>query len=553
MLKNKPKQLSLYSILYNKIPKNHILKKINSVVDFSFINKMLEGSYCKYYGRPAKEPEMMAKLLILQYLYNHSDIEVIEEAAVNLAYMWFIGINPEDELPESSLLAKFRTQRLKETTLDDIIKEVVRQCIEKGIIKGTGISIDCTHTEANTGKLVPERVMKRLAQKILKNLKEEKGEIPEGIDDNIPDYKQIEDHKQAKETMKNYLEKLMETTKTVIEPAESPKTQEMINKAKEILSDPKFIEQKGLRSLVDEDARVGYKTKTDSFFGYKVEFAMISQERIITTVNVHDGAYVDGTEFKELFEGTQECGVSIKDAYADKAYFRQPIIELLEKEEVNVYIPVSETVYKMDESKYSYNKDSDQWFCGMGNYTVKKQNFKRKKNGKDYHLYRYYFEKETCRNCPLRSECEKGSRVAKVLDVGINTPKFYEYSQREKTEAFKLEYKKRACHEGKNGEMKRFHGMDRARGYGLKSMRTQAKLTALAVNLKRIGSLLSSGFTNFSDYIVKIFNIFIQGEICQLIVAKNLTFSAVSDRFLVPMIYQLHSLIFLLSLIIALL
>ncbi|GMB01764.1 hypothetical protein PIPA1_45640 [Pelosinus sp. IPA-1] len=51
-------------------------------------------------------------------------------------------------------------------------------------------------------------------------------------------------------------------------------------------------------------------------------------------------------------------------------------------------------------------------------------------------------------------------------------------------------YKKRASHEWKNGEMKRFHGLDRARGHGLKSMSTQAKLTALAVNLKRIAALL---------------------------------------------------------------
>ena len=75
MLKNEPKQLSLYSTLYNRIPENHILKLINGAVDFSFINELLENSYCKYYGRPAKEPEMMSKLLIIQYLYNLSDIQ----------------------------------------------------------------------------------------------------------------------------------------------------------------------------------------------------------------------------------------------------------------------------------------------------------------------------------------------------------------------------------------------------------------------------------------------------------------------------------------------
>ena len=73
MLRNEPKQFSMYSMLYNRIPEKHILKTINKVVNFNFINGLLEDSYCKYYGRPAKEPEMMAKLLIIQYLYNLSD------------------------------------------------------------------------------------------------------------------------------------------------------------------------------------------------------------------------------------------------------------------------------------------------------------------------------------------------------------------------------------------------------------------------------------------------------------------------------------------------
>jgi transposase len=495
MLKNELKQLSLYSTLYNKIPENHILKSISRVVDFKFINKLLEGSYCKYYGRPAKEPEMMAKLLILQYLYNLSDVQVIEETGVNLAYMWFIGINPEDELPDPSLLSKFRTQRLKETTLDDMIKEVVRQCVEKRIIKGTGISVDCTHSNANTVKLVPERVMKRLAQKILKNLKDETGDIPEEINQDIPDYKQIENHKEAKAAMKSYLEELIEATQVQINPEEAVKTQKMIDTAREILDDPRFLQQKGVRSIVDKDARVGYKTKTESFFGYKVEYAMIAKERIITAVNAYDGAYVDGTEYEALYNRTKECGIKITKAYGDKAYFRQLIIEFLEEEKVDIYIPVSQSVYKMDESRYTYNKDSDQWYCTMGNCTVKKKSFKRKKRGKEYNYLRYYFEREKCRNCPIRKECEKGTSVAKVLDISVNTPKFYEYSQREKTEEFKQEYKKRACHECKNGEMKILHGMDRARGYGLRSMQTQAKLTALAVNLKRIANLVSS-FSN---------------------------------------------------------
>jgi len=501
MLKNEPKQLSLYSILYNRIPENHILKLINNVVDFSFINKLLEKSYCKYYGRPAKEPELMIRLLVLQYLYNLSDVQVIEEASLNLAYMWFLGINPEDELPHPSLLAKFRVLRLKETTIDDIIKEVVRQCIDKGIIKGTGISIDATHTEANTVKKVPERIMKHLAKKIFKNLEDENGMIPEQIDKDIPNYKEIEDHNEAKKTMKKYLEKTIEEIEENIDLSTAPKTAKIIDEAKQITNSPNFIEQKGIRSLVDKDARVGYKSKTDSFFGYKVEFAMIHEERIITAVNVQNGAYVDGTNFKELYERTKDCGVEIKEAYGDKAYFRKPILDFLKEEKVEAYIPVSESVYRLDDSRFSYNKDSDQWICEMGCYTYKKKKSKKKDRESNY----YYFKKEDCSNCPKKEECLNKGRVRKILEITVNTEAFYEYSKFTKTEEFLEKYKTRASHEWKNGEMKRFHGMGRARGYGLKSMEIQAKLTALAVNLKRIAKILLSSTTgNFRISINKL-------------------------------------------------
>ncbi|CAM5195195.1 IS1182 family transposase ISBch1 [Ureibacillus acetophenoni] len=182
MLKEKDNQLSIYSILYNKIPENHTLKILYDEVDFSFINKLLEKNYSKYYGRPAKEPELMVKLLVLQRLYKLSDERVIEDASLNLAYMYFLGINPEDELPHPSLLTKFRKDKLEgNLTVDEVITEVIKQCVEKGIISGVGISIDTTHSEANTFKCTAERVMKRLMKKIFKTIEMENGKVPEGL------------------------------------------------------------------------------------------------------------------------------------------------------------------------------------------------------------------------------------------------------------------------------------------------------------------------------------------------------------------------------------
>lgn len=502
MLRDKNNQLSIYSILYNKIPENHILKLINSTIDLSFVTKLLERSYCKDFGRPAKDPEIMIRLLIIKHLYNLSDEKVIEDASLNLAYLWFLGINPDEGLPEASLLSKFRVHRLKDVTLDEIIVEIVRQCVEKGIVEveNTGLSIDATHTEANTFKATPERIIKKIAQKIFKTFEKEAGEIPENINQDIPKYKEIEDPKEAKQVMKEYIESEIDKFENIVNPEEHVETIKLIENAKEILNDPKFIEQKGVRSLVDQDARVGHKSRTEHFFGYKSEYMMTTKDRIITAVAVNNGAYVDGTEFNKLMELTERTGLAIKEVYGDKAYFRKPILDKIKEIQAMPYIPVSETVYRIDEEKYSYNKDSDEWFCSEGNVTISKRHSiikSGKEKGRE--KLKYYFNKEICRNCPKREECIKGKAIGKILDIGINTPEFYSYSQEQKTEEFKEKYKNRACQESKNGEMKNHHGLDRAKGYGLQSMSKQAKLTAIAVNLKRIASILSSKSLVFFD------------------------------------------------------
>lgn len=489
MLKDKDNQLSIYSILYNKVPENHTLKLINSAIDLSFVTKLLEESYSRNHGRPAKDPELMIRLLILQHLYNLSDVRIIEEASLNLAYMWFLGINPDEDLPDPSLLAKFRVHRLQDLTLDEIIVEVVRQCVEKGILKDTGISIDATHTVTNTFKATPERVMKRLANNIFKTYEKESGDLLENINQNIPNYKEIADHKEAKKVIKEYLESEIEKVENIITAKDQPKTFKLLENAKEILSDPKFIEQKGVRSIVDQEERVGHKSKTDHFFGYKTEFIMTTEQRIITAVTVDHGAYVDGTDFERLMELTERTGLNIEEVYGDKAYFRKPILDIINGIEAKPYIPVSQSVYRIDEEKFSYNKDSDEWFCSEGNNTVSRKYIKRKDGTEKY---KYYFEKEVCRNCNKRSECMSGTSIGRVLEVGLNTSEFYSYNQEQKSEEFKEKYKSRACQEGKNGEMKNHHGLNRAKGYGKRSMSTQAKLTALAVNLKRIASILSS-------------------------------------------------------------
>ena len=473
-------QLDLFQqIGYHRIPKNHILLAIDSEISLDFINDLLAEKYNRNFGRPAWKPEIMVRIGILQRMYDFSDEEVIDEIAVNRAYEYFCRLSPMEDLPHPSTLCKFRKLRLDENTMDEIMAEIVRQMVEKGVIAdGSGIIIDSTHINANTRKKVPERLMEHMIKKIFRETAEKNGlsdqEAEEDVKSksaDIPKWEEYEDHLEAKKDMKKAL-------KDVI--SQSDPELESVKEAQEVLESDQFIEQKGVRSLQDKDARVGRKNHTTSFFGYKSEF-MMTEEGIITGMTVQPGNYRDGDRFKELLDKTKEAGITPNAAYGDKAYCRPDVLDELKANGAEAYIPISYAAYRINEELFSYNKDSDTWTCINGNESGTGKKNKNKKQ------IDYIFERECCRSCPHREQCMgKSKAIAKKLSIGTSTAELYEHSKFTKSEEFLERYKKRARIEPKNSEMKRFHGLDRATGYGLESVLLQAFFTAIAVNLKRM-------------------------------------------------------------------
>jgi hypothetical protein len=69
----------------------------------------------------------------------------------------------------------------------------------------------------------------------------------------------------------------------------------------------------------------------------------------------------------------------------------KPILDIINEFGAKPYIPVSAIAYRIDEERFSYNKDSDEWFCSQGN-KVEVEKYYKGKRGKEY--YKSYFEKE---------------------------------------------------------------------------------------------------------------------------------------------------------------
>jgi transposase len=150
-----PQQTELEMVtLEGLVPKDHLLRKIDRVIDFSFIHDRVAGLYCPDNGRPALDPVMMFKALFVGYLFGvRSERQLVREIEVNVAYRWFLGLRLTDPVFDASTLSQNRRRRYNDTSVaQDIFDRIVEQAILAGLVDGTVLYTDSTHLKANANK-----------------------------------------------------------------------------------------------------------------------------------------------------------------------------------------------------------------------------------------------------------------------------------------------------------------------------------------------------------------------------------------------------------------
>lgn len=155
-------QLSAYSDLYDLIvPKENLLRKINELIDFTFIYDELVSKYCSNNGRNAESPIRMFKYLLLKTIYNISDVDVVERSRYDMSFKYFLGMAPEESVINPSSLTKFRKLCLKDTDLLNLlIGRTVAIAIEKRIVRSKSLIVDATHSMSRSNLFSAVQVMK---------------------------------------------------------------------------------------------------------------------------------------------------------------------------------------------------------------------------------------------------------------------------------------------------------------------------------------------------------------------------------------------------------
>src|SRR6266496_2700718 len=136
------------------VPSDHLLRKIDAAVDLEFIRERVRHLYCADNGRPALDPVVLFKLLLIGYLFGiRSERQLMREVQVNAAYRWFLRMRLQDKVPDASTLSQNRRRRFRGSEVyQQIFDEIVELACRKGLVTGEVLYTDSTHLKASANK-----------------------------------------------------------------------------------------------------------------------------------------------------------------------------------------------------------------------------------------------------------------------------------------------------------------------------------------------------------------------------------------------------------------
>ncbi|PGS63364.1 IS5/IS1182 family transposase [Bacillus cereus] len=462
------------------VPTDNLLRKINDLIDFSFVYEELKDKYCHDNGRNAIDPIRMFKYLLLKAIYDLSDVDVVDRSKYDMSFKYFLYMAPEEPVIEPSSLTKFRKLRLEDVTLlDMLINKTVEIAIENKIIKSNSIIVDSTHTRARYNQKSPKEILIDRSKKLRKAVYK--------IDENMKNKFPTKNATEILEDEIRYCQKLIEVIEKENTLSQYPKIKESLNLLKETVTD----DMERLQISEDCDAKVGHKTADSSFFGYKTHIAM-SEERIITAATITSGEKNDGKQLETLIEKSIEAGIQVETVIGDTAYSGKENIEYTNEKKLKLVAKLNPSVtqgYRKKEDEFEFNKDAEMYVCKAGHMAIRKaRQGKKKVNANQTDTY--YFDVEKCKHCPFKEGCYKKGAKSKTYSVTIKSNEHTEQAKFQETDYFKEKSKERYKIEAKNSELKHRHGYDVAKSSGLIGMELQGALTIFTVNLKRILKLM---------------------------------------------------------------
>jgi transposase len=427
------------------VPKDHLLRKIDRVIDFAFIREKVKDLYCADNGRPAIDPVVLFKMLFLGYLFDvRSERQLVREIQVNVAYRWFIGYSLTDKIPDASTFSQNRRRRFTESTVyQEIFDEIVLQAMGKKWINGRVLYTDSTHVKASANKNKFKKA-------------------------------------QVEASTRSYLEEL-EAAITADRTAHGKKPLA----AKEPEVETKEVKQ----STTDPDSGYMVREGKPKGFFYLDHRTTCGRHNLITDTHVTAANVHDSIPYLERLDRQLErFNFETEAVGLDAGYMNAPLCKGLEDRDIYGVIGYRRPTHikgRLPKHAYVYDAQQDHYQC-PGGQTLRY----RTTNREGYREYRS--DPEHCRSCPWLGQCTSNVQAVKTV-----TRHVWE-DEREKVDAHRLTKEGKALYKRRKetiersfADAKQLHGQRYIRMRGLLRAQEQCLLSAACQNIKKMALLFA--------------------------------------------------------------
>ena len=421
------------------VPKDHLVRQLATVLDLSWV-RSATARYYSHLGRPSLDPVVIAKLLLLGYLYDiPSERQLMREVQVNLAYRWYLGYDLDEAIPNHSDLSKAR-RRFGLGLFEQLFEAILACCQQAGLVGGQTVLMDSTVVQANAS-LDSVTTLR---------------------------YRPAEYWQQLEQTAEASSAATEETPKPIGHKRPRPQRS----------CDRKY-------SKTDPEASVHHRRGKEPKVAYKAHFMADACHGVITAVSATAASEDDTAVVPELLEKHEaHCGRP-QQAVADQLYGSQDCLGYLQDKGIETVIHPRQGGNKhggLSKRDFTYDAQEDVYHCPGG--AVLHRRRRQRQDGKAF----YSADADVCRSCPLRPQCVRSKSPDAVRQVTRFDNGYVERAQAACRSAHGrgLLKHRQTCIEGLFGQAKNWHGLRRARWRGRVKMRVQTLLTAAVLNLKKL-------------------------------------------------------------------
>ncbi len=440
------------------VPQDHLLRKIEKVMDYDWLYERLDPYYCHTNGRPGTDPVVLIKMVLIQHLFGIPSLrQTYQRVQDTLSYRWFLGYSLLDKIPHFATVSYAFCNRFPPELTTEIFEHILNKALNLRMVDPGTIFIDGTHIKASANK---------------KKFQKE----------------------QVKRTAKIYEEQLREEV-----------NKERAKLGKKPVEDdeggnvpPGGGTTKKTVSTTDPDCGMFVKGEHERQFAYEAHTACDNHGFVlgveVTAGNVHDSVAWDA--LYDAVTGKYNVQFVTMDAGYKTPWIAKKTLDD-GKIPILPYTRYNGNKKRYKPWEYTYDPVRDTYICPLGGvlrHTTTDRSGKRT----------YRSTPACCRDCPYKTKCGANEKGQKIFQTHIWQEYLDIVEQLRKTERAKEIYAQRKeTIERVFADAKEKHAMRYTYHRGLAAVTRWVTLKFAAMNLKKLA--IWSWRSSFSQLIFAIF------------------------------------------------